>query len=87
MAANGVDRARSASLVAGADAGVEWRTGRDVPPLVPAVSTRATCGTESCCLSDPVFSGLDTRVVRRGNGKNLLDSGAAQDFEHIHALH
>jgi len=44
--ANGLDGARSASLVANADARVERGTRRDLPPLVPAVSTRNANGAE-----------------------------------------
>src|SRR5215470_3138030 len=57
-AANGLDGARSPSAAANADAGVEWRTGRDIPPLVPAVPARTASGTAGSCLSAPVFSGL-----------------------------
>src|ERR1035437_7619171 len=56
--ANGMDGTRSASLAANADPRVEWGTGRDVPPLVPAIPTRTAAGAEGGCLNAPVFSGL-----------------------------
>ena len=45
-------------LATNADPRVEWGTGRDVPPLVPAVSARTATGAEGGCLNAPVFSGL-----------------------------
>ncbi len=46
------------TVAANADPGDEWRIGRDIPPLVPAVPARTATGTEGGCLSAPVFSGL-----------------------------
>jgi hypothetical protein len=64
-AADGLDGTRSALVVTGEDTGVEWRPGRDVPSLVPAVPVRsraAAAATEGSRLT-PRFLVVSPRTA------------------------